>query len=51
MPIQIYAWSDQPQPEFHHLAAAGIIVLLGILLPMNAVAVVVRAWRQGKKTW
>ena len=51
MPIQIYAWSDQPQPEFHHLAAAGIIVLLGILLPMNAVAVVVRAWRQRKKPW
>jgi len=51
MPIQIYAWSDQPQPEFHHLAAAGIIVLLGILLPMNAIAVVVRAWQQGKKSW
>ncbi len=26
-------------------------LLLGILLPMNAVAVVVRAWQQRKKAW
>ncbi len=51
MPIQIYDWSDRPQQEFHHLAAAGIIVLLGILLPMNAVAVAVRASQQRKKSW
>ncbi len=51
MPIQIYSWSDQPQAEFHHLAAAGIIVLLAVLLPMNALAVVVRAAQQGRKTW
>ncbi len=51
LPIQIYDWSDRPQAEFHHLAAAGIIVLLGILLPLNAVAVVVRAWQQSKKAW
>ncbi len=51
LPIQIYAWTDASQPEFHHLAAAGIIVLLGILLPMNAVAVAVRASQQRKKLW
>ncbi len=51
MPIQIFNWTEQPQIEFHHLAAAGIIVLLGILLPMNALAVGVRAWRQRRKTW
>lgn len=51
LPIQIYAWSDQPQPEFHHLAAAGIIVLLGILLPMNALAIGVRAWHHRRKAW
>jgi len=51
LPIQIYSWSDQPQPEFHHLAAAGIIVLLGILFPMNAIAIGVRAWHQRKKAW
>jgi phosphate transport system permease protein len=49
LPLQIYAWIDQPQEEFHNLAAAAIIVLLAVLLPMNAVAVGVRAWRQGKK--
>ena len=51
MPIQIYDWCDRPQPEFHHLAAAGIIVLLGILLPMNAMAIGIRAWHQRKKVW
>ena len=51
LPIQIYDWCDRPQPEFHHLAAAGILVLLGILLPMNAVAVALRAWHQRRKAW
>lgn len=50
LPLQIYAWIDAPQEEFHKLAAAAIIVLLAVLLPMNAVAIGVRAWRQGKKT-
>jgi len=51
MPLQIYDWCDRPQPEFHHLAAAGIMVLLGILLPMNAVAIGIRAWHQRRKVW
>lgn len=51
MPIQIYNWTDAPQKEFHVLAAAGIIVLLGVLLTMNAVAVGIRAWRQVHRTW
>jgi len=51
LPIQIYAWSDQPQEEYRSLAAAGIIVLLGILLPMNAMAVGVRAWHNRRKVW
>lgn len=50
LPLQIYAWIDAPQEEFHKLAAAAIIVLLAVLLPMNAVAVGVRAWQQRKKT-
>lgn len=50
LPLQIYAWIDAPQEEFHKLAAAGIIVLLAVLLPMNAFAIGVRAWRQRKKT-
>jgi len=51
MPIQIYDWCDRPQHEFHQLAAAAIIVLLGILLPMNAVAVAMRAWHNRRKVW
>jgi phosphate transport system permease protein len=51
LPIQIYTWTDQPQAEFHHLAAAGIIVLLGTLIPMNALAIGVRAWHQRRKAW
>ncbi len=42
MPIQIFNWVGRPQDDFQSLAAAGIIVLLGILLTMNAVAVILR---------
>lgn len=43
MPIQIYNWITLPQSEYRiHLAAAGIIVLLAILLSLNAVAVFLR---------
>lgn len=49
LPIQIFNWADQPQPEFHHLAAAGIIVLLCILIPMNGLAIGLRAWHQRRR--
>ncbi|MAM71541.1 MAG: phosphate ABC transporter, permease protein PstA [Gammaproteobacteria bacterium] len=42
MPIQIYNWVSRPQQEFHDLAAAGIIVLLIVLLLMNATAIYIR---------
>jgi phosphate transport system permease protein len=42
LPIQIFNWVSRPQPEFHELAAAGIVVLLAVLLLMNAVAVLIR---------
>lgn len=42
MPIQIFNWTSRPQPEFHILAAAASIVLLGLLLAMNAIAIVIR---------
>jgi phosphate transport system permease protein len=42
MPLQIYNWAQRPQQEFHEVAATGIIVLLGVLLAFNAVAVLVR---------
>jgi phosphate transport system permease protein len=42
LPIQIYQWVRLPQEEFRLLAAAAIIVLLGILLSLNAVAIFLR---------
>lgn len=49
LPLQIYNWTDQPSEIFRELAAAAILVLLGILLPMNALAVAIRAWQQRGK--
>lgn len=42
LPIQIYNWVSRPQQEFHELAAAGIIILLTVLLLMNATAIYIR---------
>jgi phosphate transport system permease protein len=42
LPVQIYQWTSRPQEEFKLLAAAGIIVLLAILLTMNAFAIWLR---------
>ncbi len=42
LPLQIYNWASRPQEEFHYLAAGGIIVLLGVMLSMNFIAVVIR---------
>jgi len=42
LPIQIYNWISKPQVAFAENAAAGIIVLLVLLLSMNAVAIVLR---------
>jgi phosphate transport system permease protein len=42
LPVQIYQWVSRPQEEFRTLAAAAIIVLLGILLTLNAFAIWIR---------
>jgi len=42
LPIQIFNWVSRPQAEFKVNAAAGILVLLALLLTMNAVAIIVR---------
>jgi len=42
MPMQIFDWARLPQAEFQHVAAAGIVVLLTVLLLMNAVAIYIR---------
>ena len=42
MPMMIFEWATLPEPQFQHVAAAGIVVLLSILLLMNAVAILIR---------
>jgi phosphate transport system permease protein len=42
LPVQIYNYAVQPQEEFKTLAAAGIIVMLIVLLAMNSFAVWLR---------
>ncbi len=42
LPMQIYDWSSRPQQEFQTVAAAGIIVLMAVLLFMNSIAVIIR---------
>lgn len=46
MPLQIFNWAAKPQPEFHAVAARGIIVLLTVLLSFNAFAVWIRSRAQ-----
>jgi phosphate transport system permease protein len=42
LPIQIFNWVSRPQVEFHANAAAGILVLVLLLLSMNAIAIWLR---------
>ncbi|MEK7692641.1 MAG: phosphate ABC transporter permease PstA [Chloroflexota bacterium] len=51
MPVQIYAWAARPQQDFQATAAAGIVVLLVVLLAMNSVAIVLRNRYQRKVRW
>lgn len=43
LPVQIFNWVSRPQAGFHVAAAAGIVVLLTLLLVMNAGAIWLRA--------
>jgi phosphate transport system permease protein len=49
LPLQIYSWVSRPQAEFAVLAAAGIMVLLGILLLLNSAAIILR--NKFQKRW
>jgi phosphate transport system permease protein len=42
LPVQIYLWADSPERAFVERTAAAIIVLLGFLITMNALAVFLR---------
>ncbi|HLF79151.1 MAG TPA: phosphate ABC transporter permease PstA [Dehalococcoidia bacterium] len=51
LPIQIFNWVSRPQAAFQETAAAGIIVLLVLLLSMNAIAIVLRNYFERKRRW
>ncbi len=42
LPVQIYLWADSPERAFVERTSAAIMVLLGFLITMNALAVVLR---------
>jgi phosphate transport system permease protein len=48
LPIQIFNWVSRPQVDFHANAAAGILVLVMLLLSMNATAIWLRDRYQKK---
>ena len=51
LPLQIFHWTGDAKEEFHQIAAAGIIVLLAVLISMNAVAIVIRSRLNKKIRW
>jgi phosphate transport system permease protein len=51
LPIQIFNWISKPQDEFHDLAAAGIIVLLVVLLGLNGIAIFLRQRLRRRMRW
>jgi phosphate transport system permease protein len=42
LPVQIFEYATRAQPEFKVLAAAGVIVMLGVVLLVNSVAIWLR---------
>ncbi|MDX5593142.1 phosphate ABC transporter permease PstA [Pseudovibrio sp. SPO723] len=42
LPVQIFMWADFPEPAFQQKTSAAIMVLLGFLITMNAIAIVLR---------
>ncbi|MBI5501290.1 MAG: phosphate ABC transporter permease PstA [Deltaproteobacteria bacterium] len=51
LPIQIFNWTSRPQAAFHVNAAAGIVVLIALMLLLNGVAIWLRARLQRRVYW
>ena len=51
LPIQVFNWVSRPKTEYQHVAAAGILVLLAVLLFMNGVAIYLRQRFQKRIRW
>jgi phosphate transport system permease protein len=51
LPIQMFHWTSRPEHEFHANAAAAGLVLIGMTLTLNAIAIVVRYRARKKIKW
>jgi len=51
MPIQMFNWVSRPQEEFHANAAAAGLVLMGMTLAMNGLAIAIRARFRKRIKW
>ncbi len=51
LPIQIYNWVSRPEPEYRHVAAAAILVLLAVLQLFNIAASIARARSRSRARW
>jgi len=49
LPVQVFNWTQRADPAFFERASGAIIVLLGFLLIMNAVAIILR--RKFERRW
>lgn len=49
LPVQIYLWASSPERGFTEKTAAAIIILLGFLIVMNALAIYLR--KRFERTW
>lgn len=50
LPVQIFTYITLANPEYEHIAAAGILVLLALLLTFNSIAIVIRN-RMQRQRW
>ena len=51
MPIQMFNWVSRPQEAFHENAAAAGLVLMGMTLTMNALAIYIRTRFRKRISW
>jgi phosphate transport system permease protein len=51
MPIQMFNWTSRPDPAFHENAAAAGLILVGMTLTMNAMAILLRYRLRKKIKW
>ena len=49
LPVQIFNYAKRPQAEFHTLASAGVIVMVGLVVAMNSFAIWLR--NRYEQTW